>query len=137
MSGYAKIKGYFDLSLDCSRDIDKFTVLVENGNGKLDYPVGLLTLDEVILAGGVFNEENDSYYLYNEGNYWLGTPYFYDYTRARAMYVNGTSISNLRTDNSIGLRPAISLKSGYTFLDGGDGSVNNPYVMKATSIVSE
>jgi len=38
-------------TLRCSRDIDKFTVNEENGNGDLDYPIGMLTADEVVLAG--------------------------------------------------------------------------------------
>jgi len=38
-------------SLTCTRNMDKFTVESENGNGDLDYPIGLLTADEVVLAG--------------------------------------------------------------------------------------
>ena len=38
-------------SLVCANTNDKFTVSSTNGNGKLTYPVGLITLDEVVLAG--------------------------------------------------------------------------------------
>ena len=38
-------------SVDCSNARDAFTVSGVNGNGKLTYPVGLLTMDEARLAG--------------------------------------------------------------------------------------
>ena len=37
-------------SLSC-RKIDSFTTLTNNGNGALNYPVGLLTADEIMYAG--------------------------------------------------------------------------------------
>ncbi len=33
------------------------------GNKKLSNPIGLITADEVIMAGGSWNSENSSYYL--------------------------------------------------------------------------
>ena len=44
-SGYNRVNNYTP-TLNCSRDIDKFTVSNSIGNGKLTYPVGLLTVDE-------------------------------------------------------------------------------------------
>ena len=49
-------------SLVCLNQNDKFTMSSQNGNGKLTYPVGLITLDEVVLAG--FNT-----YYSNESDY--------------------------------------------------------------------
>ena len=68
-------------SLTCSRVIDSFTVDEANGNGKLDYPVGLLTSDEIMLAGGRA-ADNNSYYLYTGQNYWAGSPSGFAYINA-------------------------------------------------------
>lgn len=53
-----RIKGFHNNnastpSLVCPDERDKFTVSNEKGNGALTYPVGLLTIDEVFLTGGV------------------------------------------------------------------------------------
>ena len=61
-------------SLTCSRDIDKFTVSTSNGNGSLTYPVGLLTSDEIMIAGGKGGTSNNSYYLYTGKYWWAGSP---------------------------------------------------------------
>lgn len=58
-------------SLSCSREVDRFTVSEENGNGDLDYPVGLLTADEIMLAGGNYETSNSSYYLCTGLSWWL------------------------------------------------------------------
>ena len=62
-SGYNRVYNYTP-TLTCSRDIDKFTVSNSIGNGKLTYPVGLLTADEVMYPGGRDNSSNSSFYLY-------------------------------------------------------------------------
>ena len=41
-------------SLQCPREEDEFSV----SNGKLTYPVALLTIDEVAMAGGVNGQKN-------------------------------------------------------------------------------
>ena len=58
-------------TLKCSRDEDKYSKTQEYGNGKLDYPVGILTPDEVIFAGGSRNLPNNKYYLYTGDEYKL------------------------------------------------------------------
>ncbi len=40
------------------------------GNGKLKYPIGLITADEVAFAGGKYNTNNKNYYLYTGEYYW-------------------------------------------------------------------
>ena len=50
-------------SLKCAQDNDKFKV--SNASAKLDYPISLITADEVAMAGGVWNTANSNYYLYN------------------------------------------------------------------------
>lgn len=41
-------------SYDCAATEDKFTVDSSTGNGKLTYPIALMTADEVSFAGGVY-----------------------------------------------------------------------------------
>ena len=55
---------------------DLYTTSIEQGkgNGALTYPIGLITADEVIYAGGFGGKENRDFYLYNEKNYWTMTP---------------------------------------------------------------
>ena len=132
-----KFDGYVRLfenkpNLACSRNVDKFTVSEVNGNGDLDYPVGLLTSDEVLLAGAILFVNDSSHYLYTGQTYWLGTPIRFDIT-------SGCWVTNMNSDYGhnttntyaeIGIRPAISLKPGFKLTGNGDGSVTTPYVVE-------
>jgi hypothetical protein len=116
-------------SLTCTRNIDKFTVNTSNGNGELDYPVGLLTGDEIALAGGRLWTDNSSYYLYTGQNWWAGSPYFvninatgFDVRSTGSLYDNGVN-------NAYGVRPVISL-SPNTSITSGEGTSTNPYVVE-------
>ncbi len=69
--------------LTCSEESDKFTSKGSSiGNKKLEYPVGLITADEVSMAGGKSSTgpsgkettDNSSYYLYTNQTYWSGSP---------------------------------------------------------------
>ena len=59
----------------CPVASDKFTTTTAKGNGKLTYPVGLITADEVNMAGAdnLLNS-NMSYYLYTGRDCWAGSP---------------------------------------------------------------
>ena len=48
-------------TLKCQNARDKFTTKAINGNGALEYPVGLITVDEMAYAGGVYNTTNSSF----------------------------------------------------------------------------
>ncbi|MDD6277142.1 MAG: hypothetical protein PUA55_01035 [Mycoplasma sp.] len=62
-------------SLKCTNANDKFTTTIAKGNGKLSYPVGLITADEVNMAGADNQGSiNSSYYLYTGDYYWAGSP---------------------------------------------------------------
>ena len=61
-------------TLTCTRTLDKFTVSSLLGNGALTYPIGLLSTDEVMYAGGKYGTNNNTYYLYNGNNYWTLSP---------------------------------------------------------------
>ena len=116
-------------SLTCSRDADKFTTSTSNGNGKLTYPVGLLTLDEVRLGGT--SSSNSSYYLYSGSSYWLGAPSDFHGSNSYVFSVasDGYLVSGNVNNTTYGVRPSISLRPG-TEISAGDGSYENPYVVQ-------
>ena len=62
------------MTLKCPQKNDAFTVSdTTNGNGALTYPVGLLSTDEIALAGG-WNAANSGYYLYSGQVWWASSP---------------------------------------------------------------
>ena len=117
-------------SLMCPRQIDKFTVSTDNGNGALTYPVGLLTADENSYAGGVMWQMNTLYYLYNRVYNWLFSPYVF--TACNANEFDTYSSGNFG-DSDIAylasLRTVISLKQG-TILSSGTGTATDPFIVE-------
>ena len=96
-----------------------------HGNGALDYPVGLLTIDEANIAGGVWGE-NYNYYLTTGNWYWTGSPYVYNYGYADVHLVDyAGGLNHYGVDYTYGVRPVINLKSGS--LSKGSGTASNPY----------
>ena len=113
--------------LTCPTASDKFTVSTSNGNGALTYPVGLITADEVAMAGGVYKTNNGLYYLYTNQHYWLGSPY-YSLSRGYAYGFGVNSLAGLEYDSlygDIGIRPVVSLSSEVKLT--GDGTWNNVF----------
>ena len=121
-------------NLTCPNKNDAYTVNdTVNGNGALTYPVGLLTLDEVLLAGG-YSSANSSYYLKTNTGWWIMSPYGfggsngYAFFGAKQYYVNSDgSLSNSDVTNYFGIRPSISIASNVKIAKGGDGSSATPY----------
>ena len=115
----------FTPSLKCAQENDRFTTTTSLGNGDLTYPIGLLTADEVNMAGAIV-DVNSSYYLYTGDNYWLFSPFDFGSGSAGVWYVGGGGdLFADRVDRSRGLRPVISLKSNIGF--SGNGTMNNPF----------
>ena len=113
-------------TLKCNNKNDAFTVSdTMHGNGALTYPVGLLTIDEANIAGGVLGE-NYNYYLTTGNWYWTGSPRAYLGGRASVRNVaNDGYLSNGFVNGTRGVRPVINLKSGS--LTTGSGTASNPY----------
>ena len=123
-------------SLVCQNQNDKFTVDSKNGNGKLTNPVGLITLDEVVLAGFNTKYSNTSdyrdttNYLYTNCNYWTFSPIVQDYgSRADVGRVVSTGyVDTGSVSAALGVRPVVSLIS--STLVTGSGTTTDPYVVK-------
>ena len=130
-------------SYDCSVTEDKFTVDTSTGNGKLTYPIALMTADEVTFTGGLYQNNAPTWYYYNSANgsstgdihWWLLSPNGWYGIRASAFIVFGSSLpgylSNSGVNDTYGVRPAISLKS-CTLYSTGNGSASDPYTIKET-----
>ena len=120
-------------SLDCSNSNDAFTVDSSIGNGKLTYPVGLITIDEVMYAGGIYHfykSDNSTYYLNNNDSWWPGSPsHFNSNGYAYAWFVGSRGglydSDSVRSTN--GVRPVVSLAPGIG--TSGSGTSTSPYVI--------
>ena len=116
--------------LICPTASDKFTVNTSNGNGALTYPVGLITADEVAMAGGVYGSSNSSYYLYTNQYYWSGSPTYFDSSNSIASEFYVSEYGNIDAhivDRTHGARPVVSLSSKAKLL--GSGTYSNPYTV--------
>ncbi len=101
---------------------------IKKGNQKLQYPIGLITADEVAFAGGVYNTSNTSYYLYNGKTYWTMSPYYFSGAYAYVFYVDSSSgLSSSSVSGSDGVRPVINLKADVNFT--GSGTTSSPYTV--------
>ena len=126
---------------NCTNMSDAFSV--NNTSAKLDYPVGLMSIDELSYAGG-------------EADKSLTAPYAWYYTNANGESITGSApswaLSPRRWDGSVSVvwgvygsadpgrldldyvvysvavRPQVSLSS-CNLISRGDGSANNPYVV--------
>ena len=133
-SPYGRGRITYNPSLSCAKN-DAFTVNNNIGNQNLTYPIGLLTSDEAIMAGAVYNKNNDSLYLNSDYSYWLMSPFTYYHSYASIYnfthYSNGTQLNNESANESgyKGFRPVISIKPGQ-LITKGDGTVTNPYVIE-------
>ncbi len=101
------------------------------GNNALPVPVGLITMDEVIYAGGFAGTSNNGYWLYTNQDYWTMSPStFYDIYAGVFDVQNMGNLMYYGVNNPRGIRPVINLKSTVTFEPGGDGTSTKPYVVK-------
>ena len=131
-------------SYDCAATEDKFTVDTSTGNGKLTYPIALMTADEVSFAGGLWDTNASTWYYYNSANgsstgstwWWLLSPYGWNGGSALVFGVRGSSRPGYfgynGVDATIGVRPAVSLKSCVK-TSGGDGSASAPYTIEEST----
>lgn len=96
--------------------------------GKIRNKVGLITADEVALAGGVYRISNSNYYLNNGTSFYTITPRDYYYRQASMFIVDATgSLGEMTSSYQNGVRPVISLKANTVVI--GNGTIDNPYMI--------
>ncbi len=129
--GYAQNNtGYYSLldrnhSYECFNENDRFSV----DNNNLNYPIGLLTVNELYYAGFKKNSDNKDNFLYINSNYYTMSPAYYNGSGAFVYAVNnnGRIYEALVTDE-LGLRPVISLNA-VTKVKSGFVIPNRPYII--------
>lgn len=94
--------------------------------------IGLLTVDEIMYAGGTYQNDNTDYYLYNSNI----TTAYYTMSTAKMNYdeyypfivgVNGEIDDNVQGNLNRGMRPVITLKKSVK--SSGEGRIDNPYTL--------
>ena len=111
---------------------DLFTVTNEKGNQALTYPIGLITVDELMLGGLADGYLNKSSYTYSSSNYWTMSPRIFnvDSTTANEFYADSTGYANYYwVTSTVGVRAVINLKSDIQ-ISKGIGTKNDPYIVK-------
>lgn len=110
----------------CWQQNDAFTVRdTIHGNGALTYPIGAITPDEAILAGG-WSNSNSAYYLYAGKSYWaLGADNANISIANIGVSDTGVARKAYYVGYNVGVKPVINIQA--SFLKTGDGSMNNPY----------
>ena len=112
----------------CPVASDKFTTTTAKGNGKLSYPVGLITADEITFAGLPAGKTNNSFYLHTGADYWAGSPAGFDDGRSDEFYVvDGGSLDFGDVSDFGGVRGVVSLSSESKLL--GSGTYNDVYTV--------
>ena len=105
------------------------------GNEILTYPVGLITSDEVTMAGLFGGTAFADYWLYTNQHYWTMSPNWYDVNNKVA------DVSGVRDDGYLspaavrgtrGVRPVVNLKADIEF-SGGNGKSDNPFVVNTST----
>ena len=126
---------------NCTNMSDAFSV--NNTSAKLDYPVGLMSIDELSYAGGEAGTALDAPYAWYYTNVngesitgsapsWALSPRRWGGSRSRVWCVGGSAgpgnLFNNDVDYSVAVCPQVSLSS-CNLISRGDGSANNPYVV--------
>ena len=134
---------------NCTNMSDAFSV--NNTSAKLDYPVGLMSIDELAYAGGESYTTLTAPYAWYYTNVngesitgsapsWALSPYQWRYSRSDVWGIYAFddlgSLFNFCVDYSVAVRPSVSLLS-CNLISRGNGSPENPYVVYTGSGVCE
>ena len=102
-----------------------------NGKGVVNASVGLLNYDEVVYAGGYYNQSNSNYYLNNPAIvWWTMSPAGFTSGRSCVWGVGSTGFIYYDDVNiTYAVRPVLNLTAD-TQISDGDGSKENPFVVE-------
>ena len=129
------------------KDTGLFThVNATSGNKALRNPIGLISTDEIVFAGGILNNgpygfnkkfSNNSFYLYTGYSYWTITPFYsateYLYSTHEkvqsdfniGILTNYGDINVGTSYSALGVKPVINLKADA--IKSGTGTMNDPF----------
>ncbi len=93
--------------------------------------IGLLSADEVAIAGGASEANNYNYYLYNGETFFTMTGAdYYNYTAKLFVVTNNGTLTTAPTNSIYGIRPVINITSKLTV--SGTGTSQDPYTIDKT-----
>lgn len=123
-------------SLICeNKERDLYTLTTSNyGNKSLNYPIGLITSDELMLSGLVGNNINKLAFTYSNTRYFTISPGYYSHKEGAYLMIldpKGFISHGGWTAYTMAIRPVINLKADVE-ISGGIGTVNDPYIVKTT-----
>ncbi len=116
-------------------DNDAFTKDLANGNGKLRHKVGLITADELTLAGTIYTDAQTSYLANSDSRWydWSISPFVFNGSASEFNWGRSLGYSTVSSYSSYGgvggLRPMVSLKAG-TEVASGSGLATDPYIIE-------
>ncbi len=120
-------------SLICPQQNDLFTVENPDGNQDLTYPIGLITVDELMLGGLSDGYLNRLSYTYSSSTYWSMTPSQFSATNMTALEYTVSELGYAYNYSWVpwtyGVRPVINLASTVEISEG-IGTQNDPFVIK-------
>ncbi len=123
--------------LRCPQNNDKFTVEVSSGgNGASTYPVGLITADEIIIAGsGDEGSGNYDYYIYKGKSHWSMSPDKFINNSGAYVYSDMGMLAGFSCNlTSGGFAPVINLKAEFLDKLRGYGTMDRPYTIVPNNI---
>ena len=141
-ASWERIKTNKQPTYNCTNMSEAFSV--NNTSAKLTYPVSLMTADEIAYAGGqtetTLNAPYAWYYINANGESitgnaitWSLSPNLWNGVQVFVWNVSGSGnpgyLYFFAVTNGYAVRPSISLSS-CNLISGGDGSANNPYIVK-------
>ena len=129
---YIRLVNNNNPSLQCDNQDLYTTTDSSSGNKSLQYPIGLVTADEVVLAGGSTSSEICNYYLCTGQDYWTMSPYGYDSAGAYMfiVYYFGR-LDGIEVSFRPGVRPVINLRSDVSLT--GSGTTSAPFKVVGAS----
>lgn len=111
----------FNPTLTCPETTAKF-------GGNYSRKIGLLTADEIIMAGGGYDKNNHNYYLYNGENFFTMSPSHQADNKMNIFMVNNNgALSTIATNTTSGVRAVITIDG--TVYVSGTGTIDNPYTI--------
>lgn len=136
-----------NFTYNCDNNDDKFSVSTSTGNGILKYPIALISADELVLAGAVYNKKNNNAWYFNNSNnisstgdkyWWTMTPWSFEISTnsSQGLFAGGNTYAGAfgdgGTKGSHGVRPVISINANNIYKSG-NGSSASPYEIEATA----
>ena len=143
---YSRLDGYYNNDVyptyDCKVSQDAFSA--SNSSAKTTYPIGLMTYDEVTMAGGLystkltspytwfFNNATDGTSITGNVSWWLLSPIMWNGSDSSISIFSVTTdltgyiFRSTTSSSRLGVRPVVSLKA-CTLWSSGNGSSSSPY----------